>query len=293
MHPDLLTVAKQFHEESGKAGGGTIELIHNEELQLVELYIRNPKRRNAFDGSMMLRLESAVTELENMPELKLVVCYSEGEDFCSGGDLNFVSKIATAELGRHMSNFMTAVLERLRCLHAVTCCYVQGKALGGGAELTTAFDLRVLSRITEIRFVQARLGVLTGWGGTSRLRRIIGDQQAFYFLTSCHGMTHNIAANIGYTDLAVQPADGRTMAIMWAIDFLNNRSPAIIRDYKRLLVSNDEARSQMQKMYEMETELFAQHWGSEAHLIALGERRNIVKSCESNSPDVPHMMPSA
>lgn len=47
-----------------------------------------------------------------------------------------------------------------------------GNALGGGAELSTACDFRVMARGSKVQFVQARMGVSCGWGGTSRLVRV-------------------------------------------------------------------------------------------------------------------------
>ncbi|KAL3197900.1 hypothetical protein MRX96_044627 [Rhipicephalus microplus] len=46
---------------------------------------------------------------------------------------------------------------------------IQGRALGGGAELTTACDFRVMVPGAEIQFVQVRMGLVPGWGGTTRL----------------------------------------------------------------------------------------------------------------------------
>ncbi len=46
-----------------------------------------------------------------------------------------------------------------------------GNALGGGAELATAADFRIMVPGAKVQFVQARMGVSAGWGGTSRLVR--------------------------------------------------------------------------------------------------------------------------
>jgi len=47
-----------------------------------------------------------------------------------------------------------------------------GPAMGGGAELATSTDFRVMSTKAKIQFVQSRMGVSCGWGGTSRLVKV-------------------------------------------------------------------------------------------------------------------------
>ena len=55
---------------------------------------------------------------------------------------------------------------------------VRGRAIGGGAELTTATDLRVFSPDASLSFVQSKMGLSTGWGGGSRLTSIVGRAKA-------------------------------------------------------------------------------------------------------------------
>ena len=55
---------------------------------------------------------------------------------------------------------------------------MRGRAIGGGAELTTATDLRVFSPDASLSFVQSKMGLSTGWGGGSRLTSIVGRAKA-------------------------------------------------------------------------------------------------------------------
>ncbi len=56
---------------------------------------------------------------------------------------------------------------------------IRGFALGGGFELSLACDIRICSPDTRMGLPEVTLGILPGWGGTQRLRRIIGETRAF------------------------------------------------------------------------------------------------------------------
>lgn len=116
----------------------------------------------------MVELRRVVSSLEEWYTGKGVILHSVGETFCSGGDLNTVKKISNPDDGYRMSTLMHDTLTRLHQLPLVSVALIQGKALGGGAELATACDFRLFTNKGEIGFVQGRMGVVTGWGGATR-----------------------------------------------------------------------------------------------------------------------------
>lgn len=69
---------------------------------------------------------------------------------------------------------------------------------GGGAEITTSCDFVIMSKDAKIRFVQANMGVTTGFGGTYRLTKILGRQKAIELLCSTDVITSDKAMDIGY-----------------------------------------------------------------------------------------------
>jgi ethylmalonyl-CoA/methylmalonyl-CoA decarboxylase len=64
---------------------------------------------------------------------------------------------------------MHDTVTRLARLPLISVCLVRGRAIGGGAELTLSTDFRVFAPSGKLNFVQARLGVLPGWAGGSKL----------------------------------------------------------------------------------------------------------------------------
>jgi enoyl-CoA hydratase/carnithine racemase len=61
----------------------------------------------------------------------------------------------------------------------ITVAALGGPAMGGGAELATSTDFRVMSTKAKIQFVQSRMGVSCGWGGTSRLVKVSEEEKGW------------------------------------------------------------------------------------------------------------------
>ncbi|NXD06419.1 ECHD1 decarboxylase, partial [Nothocercus nigrocapillus] len=121
--------------------GGSINLSKQED-GIAILTLNNPRLMNAFTGTMMIELQEKVTDLENWKDGKGLIVCGAGNTFCSGSDLNAVKAISNSEDGMNMCMFMQNTLTRLMRLPLISVALVQGKALGGGAELTTACDFR-------------------------------------------------------------------------------------------------------------------------------------------------------
>lgn len=81
-----------------------------------------------------------------------------------------------------MSELMKSNFNRLQSLNLITLSVVQGKAIGGGAELLTICDFRLATRSANIGFVHKKLGITTGWSGGVRLVNLVGKNKALDLL---------------------------------------------------------------------------------------------------------------
>ncbi|KAI9219297.1 ClpP/crotonase-like domain-containing protein [Blastocladiella britannica] len=115
-----------------------------------------------------------------------------------------------------MSALMHDTLTRLRRLSIVSVAAVEGHAVGGGAELTTATDLRVVTFGTTVRFVHVKLGAAPGWGGAYRLTQLLGHTKALQLLLSAKKLDGDAAVKIGLAQW-VAPSGG---ALAKAVDVL-------------------------------------------------------------------------
>jgi len=73
--------------------------------------------------------------------------------------MNTVKLIDNMEDGRDMGTLMYDSLQRLQKLPMISVALIEGKAIGGGAELTTACDFRLMSETAKLGFVHIKLGI--------------------------------------------------------------------------------------------------------------------------------------
>ena len=135
----------------------------------------------------------------NKNNARAVILTGSHGTFCSGLDLsasnssNSSSSSSDEEEassaggdGEEMLFRMTTITNQLLSLPVLTIAAIDGYAMGGGAELTTATDLVVLSHTANIQFVHAKRGASTGWGGTRRLVSKVGRRCAIQLLLLGH-----------------------------------------------------------------------------------------------------------
>jgi ethylmalonyl-CoA/methylmalonyl-CoA decarboxylase len=234
---------------------------------VARLVIDNPSARNAMTVRMMVELADAVLRLQEWQGAALVFSAEAGGTpapraaFCSGGHLGDVrTALGSPEAGRVMSVAMTAVLDALLALPIVSVAAADGVAMGGGAELLTACDHRVLAAGARVHFVQARLGVAPGWGGARRLIAHVGRPRALRLLTAAEPVSAADALTIGLAD-AVVPEDAVAGALQW-LDPLLGSPAASLRAVKAQVAVAPRTDT-------AEADAFATVWAGPAHRAAL------------------------
>ncbi|KAM8789150.1 ethylmalonyl-CoA decarboxylase [Rhynchonycteris naso] len=277
----LYNTSHGFHEEEVKKKlqqfpGGSIDL-QKEESGIGILTLNNPSKRNAFSGVMMLQLLEKVTELENWTEGKGLIVHGAKNTFCSGSDLRAVKALATPEDGEDLCMFMQNTLTRLMRLPLLSVAVVQGWALGGGAELITACDFRLMTKESEIRFVHKEMGIIPSWGGATRLADIIGGRQALKVLSGALKLDSKQALNLGMVDEVLQSSDETEcleQAREWLKQFIKG-PPEVIRALKKSVTSGKELC--FQEALQTERDLLRTLWGGPANLEAIAKKEKFCK----------------
>jgi len=134
-----------------------------------------------------------------------VVIFGENHFFSSDGDLDTVRQIANPTGGHKMISLMQDNLARLQNLPLITVGYVEGMALGGGAELLTACDFLLAASNSVIGFVQVRVGITAVWGGGARLVSLIGYNKALNLIATGRTVSGEEAAKLGFVDHVLPP----------------------------------------------------------------------------------------
>lgn len=238
------------------------------EVRLTELghvatvIIDRPHRRNALARSTMQALEAIIDGLAQRPlgEIRAVVIAGAEGRFVAGGDLYDLAELTSEADGEALSRRMQRVLRAIADLPMPVIAAVEGHALGGGAELALACDLRVMAPDAVIAFRQIRLAVTTAWGATRRLHALVGPAAARRLLWLGDDIGAEQALALGLVD-EIAPARVGAEALAAR---LARRDPAALRDLKRLLRAEEQGESGAHE--DMERALFGARWAAPAHL---------------------------
>src|SRR5947209_2742066 len=136
---------------------------------------------NIFDAATMSELSEHVDVIEGDQSLRgLIITSAKKSIFIAGADLKTLLKQArTGELGAFIAEGQR-VFNRIAALKIPSVAAIHGACAGGGYEVTLASDWRVASDdpATRIGLPETTLGLIPAWGGSTRLPRLIGEDNA-------------------------------------------------------------------------------------------------------------------
>lgn len=230
--------------------------------RVATLTIRRPEVKNAIDLATMDELDRSVAALETDRSLQAVILTGAGGTFVSGGDLKSLEKLEGIEAGRAMSRRMQAVLQRLEGLEVPVIAAIEGHALGGGAEVALACDIRIAAQDARIGFKQIALGIMVGWGGGQRLRALVGRGRALELLLTGDIFSGEEAFRLGLVERVVPPGQALVEAEALARR-VAAQPPLAVRAIKRAIYQGEDM--PRDRGIAFEAECFARLWGSLDH----------------------------
>lgn len=238
------------------------------ESGVATLTIDRPAAHNALDRATMEAFAEAVEGLERSEaDLRAVVVTGAGDAaFCSGGDQADLEHATAADDGAWLASTMGDALRRLERLPVPVVAAVEGHALGGGAEIALACDLRIVSERVRFGMVHRRLGLIPGWGGGQRLMRLVGYAQALEILLDARPLDAAALEALGLANTVVPPGHAAAVAHDLA-ERIAAIDPATVRAIKGLL--QDGLTSTRDAALEAERARFPALWAGRAHLEAV------------------------
>lgn len=173
---------------------------------------------NKFNRTALDELQAATTSLKNHSDVKAVVVTSGKDVFIVGADITeFLTLFAQ---GREKLIQWTAQANALftafEDLPVPTVAAINGICLGGGMEMVLSCDLRVMSTKAQIGVPEVKLGLIPGFGGTTRLPRVIGADNALEWIATGSHNKHEAALKVGAVDAVTEPEKLRAAAFAMA-----------------------------------------------------------------------------
>jgi enoyl-CoA hydratase/carnithine racemase len=132
-------------------------------------------KHNALTPEMLEQLEQILINLDADREVRVVLVTAAGDrSFCAGADIKRFKALEPLDMWAHWTRLGHRVFDRLAGLRQPTIAAVAGNAYGGGFELALACDLRIVAENAMLGLTEVGIGALPGWGGTGRLRDLVG-----------------------------------------------------------------------------------------------------------------------
>ena len=180
---------------------------------------------NAMTPELIDDLLRAIDEIAVDPAVRAVLVRGSNGRFCAGADIEIMSD-HSRQTYRKMRREVEAE-DALERLEKPVVCAIERFALGGGAELALACDVRIMGQGALFGFPEAALGLFPGAGGTQRLTRLVGTARAFWLMATGtrlgaedalrYGLVHEVVPDdqviARATEVAATLASGPTRAI--------------------------------------------------------------------------------
>lgn len=237
------------------------------------LTIDRPEAGNSMSLETARAMRAALAESRDRTDLRgIVITGAGGKFFCTGGDLKAYRALETPEQLSSTFGFVREVLFDVEKHPLPVIAAINGYALGGGAELALACDLRFASRGATIGFPQSHLGLIPGWNGTERLVATVGRSTAMRLLLEARCVPAQEALEFGLVDHVPETQDALDYALAYLAEL--RAAPLAVRAVKSALQACCSASGS-----DMTSRIFEGLWFTEDHReaeLAFVEKRQPV-----------------
>lgn len=218
------------------------EALYTVDRGVAVLTLNRPQRRNAMTVRLMHDIESALEAAERDPEVRALVVTGAGPSFSVGAELNGPDTLSAAIVedvpGHTASGYREPagrITERIFRMRIPVIAAINGDAVGGGATIVAAMDLRIAADDARFGFVFTRRGVTPEGASTWFLPRLVGLGRATDWLVSGRVFDAAEAQTAGFVASVVPRDEVLEVAIAYARQFAEVTSPASVAHTRRLL----------------------------------------------------------
>ena len=203
------------------------------------LTLSRPEVLNALDRATLQCLHSRVGEIARNAEVRAVVLTGSGRAFAAGADIAEMRALDAAQ-AEGLSRLGHEVFAALEALAVPTLAAVNGFALGGGCELACACDWIYASAKARFGQPEVGLGLLPGFGGTSRLLRRVGVAWAKELVLGGEPIDAETALRIGLANRVFEP-EQLLGAALAAAEKIAGKGPLAVAHAKRVIQEGQDA----------------------------------------------------
>ena len=198
--------------------------------------VNRPERLNALDLATIGQMETALGDMAEDPEVRVIIFTGAGKAFIAGGDIADLNSRGGLAHYTEFAGPIHDLFRRIEICDKPTIGAVNGWALGGGCELMLSLDIRIVSAGARIGVPEINLGLFPGAGGTQRLIRQISLCRAKELMFTGDHISAEESVAFGLAN-SVVPAEELMSTCKALANKIAGKSPVALRILKRTLAA--------------------------------------------------------
>lgn len=156
-------------------------LLAEKHENILIIQINRPEVMNAMSVQCIQEFNTLFGQAETDNSLRAIVITGNDKSFAAGGDINEMI-VMTEDEAAKTATFVQQTFNKIGELKIPVIAAIDSYAMGGGCELAMACDICIASEKAKFALPESMLHILPGGGGTQRLPRIAGINNALYLL---------------------------------------------------------------------------------------------------------------
>lgn len=190
----------------------TPHVVVEERDTLAVIRINRPEQKNSLSAATLSDLDEAFTTLSARERINAIIFTGTRDVFASGADIRELQTL-TPDSAREFARRGQAFFRKIADARQLTIAAVNGYCMGGGLDLALTCRARIASPGAIFAHPGARLGIITGWGGTQRLPALVGAPLALEMFATARRMSAREAFEAGLVSHVDTDALGRALEL--------------------------------------------------------------------------------
>lgn len=182
-----------------QSGTSAASVIVEVRERVAVIRLNRPARRNALSIATLEILDAEISAFTERADVYAIIFTGTDDVFASGANIRELASLTPAT-AREFALRGQRLFQKIADAPQLTIAAVNGYCMGGGLDLALSCDVRVASPDAQFAHPGARLGIITGWGGTQRLARLVGAARALEMFATAKRVTGTEAYEMGLVD---------------------------------------------------------------------------------------------
>lgn len=181
--------------------GGSAGLVVEQRDRVVRVTLNRPQQLNTLDDDLRRAFSDLLHDLEDRPEISVLVLSGAGRAFSAGADFRrtaYPPITGDWSARRHATGTWQRLLDQIERIPQVTVARLHSHVVGGAALLASACDIRIAADDTVLRIPELAIGIPLTWAGVPRLVREVGLPVARDWIMTCRAVAADELLRTGF-----------------------------------------------------------------------------------------------